>query len=284
MGGTMNLRGKCAVVTGGAMGIGLATAKRLVKEGCSVTVWDIQPSVLAAAEKELQAMGGRVFTAVCDVTDKNRVYELALKAKEEMGQVDILINNAGHVMGGDFLNSPDSVWEKSIAVNLTALTYTIRAFLPGMYERNSGHIVNVSSASGAIGVPDLAVYAATKWAVWGLTESMRFEAWNRNKFGVKWSSIHPSYIAQGMFAGAKLGFLGNLLVPLLKNHDVVARAIVEDALKKEKYSPKRPRTVNLTIRLRGFLPDCCFQKLIHLMGVTRSMKNWVGRVESGKQT
>lgn len=279
----MDLKAKCAVVTGGAMGIGLATAKRLIKEGCLVTIWDIQPAVLAAAEKELKAMGGKIFAHICDVTDKNRVYELALKAKEEMGRVDILINNAGHVMGGDFLDHPDTVWEKSIAVNLTALTYTIRAFLPGMYERDSGHIVNISSASGTIGVPGLAVYTATKWAVWGLTESLRFEAWDRKKFGVKWSSIHPSYIAQGMFAGAKLGFWGNLLVPLLKDHDVVARAIVEDALRREKYSPKRPRTVNLTVRLRGMIPDYWFQKFIDFMGVTGSMKNWVGRKVSAKQ-
>lgn len=276
----MDLKSKCAVVTGGAMGIGLATAKRLIKSGCCVTIWDIQPAALEAARTELQAIeGGRVFVEVGDVTDKNRVYELARKAEAEMGAVDILINNAGHVMGGELLSHPDAVWEKSIAVNLTSLIYTIRAFLPGMYERNRGHIVNISSAAGTIGVPDLAVYAATKWAVWGLTESMRLEAWNKNKFGVKWSSIHPSYIAQGMFAGAKLGFLGNLLVPLLKDHDVVAKAIVEDALKKEKYSPKRPRTINLTIRMRGLLPDPWFQKLMVFLGVTRSMKAWVGRKE-----
>lgn len=275
----MDLKTKCAVVTGGAMGIGLATAKRLIKEGCSVTIWDIHPAALEAAGKTLQAMGGRVFAHICDVTDKNRVYALARTAAEEMGSVDILINNAGHVMGGDLLSHPDAVWEKSIAVNLTSMVYTIRAFLPGMYERNSGHIVNISSASGTIGVPDLAIYAATKWAVWGLTESMRLEAWDKNKSGVKWSTIHPSYIAQGMFAGAKLQGLGGLLVPLLKDHDVVAKAIVEDALKRGKFSPKRPRTVNLTIRLRGLLPDPWFQKLIVFMGITQSMKTWKGRKE-----
>ncbi len=258
------------------MGIGLATAKRLIKEGCAVTLWDIQPGALEEAKTMLEGLGGRIFTHVCDVTDKGRVYDLARKAEDEMGQVDILINNAGHVMGGGLLEQPDEIWEKSIAVNLTSMIYTIRAFLPGMYERDSGHIVNISSASGTIGVPDLAIYAATKWAVWGLTESMRFEAWNNNKFGVKWSSIHPGYIARGMFEGAKLKGLGNLLVPLLRDHDVVAEAIVEDALKKEKYSPKRPRTVNLTIRLRGLLPDPWFQRLIVLMGVTQSMEKWTG--------
>jgi len=272
----MELKGKGVVVTGGAMGIGLATSKRLVREGCAVTIWDLNASALEGARKELDALGGRVFTHACDVTDKARVYELAKTAASEMGQVDILINNAGYVMGGDFLEQPDEAWEKTIAVNLTSMIYTIRAFLPAMYERNSGCIVNISSASATLGVPSLSMYAATKWAVWGLTESMRFEAWERGRKGVQWSSIHPSYIARGMFEGARLGFLGNLIAPLLKDHDVIAEAIVESALKRGNYSPKRPWTVNLIPRLR-LLPDAWFQALVVLLGVTGSMKSWVGR-------
>jgi len=272
----MELKGKAVVVTGGAMGIGLATSKRLVREGCAVTIWDLNASALEDAKRELEVLRGRVFTHACDVTDKTRVYELAKTAASEMGQVDILINNAGYVMGGDFLEQPDEVWEKTIAVNLTSMIYTIRAFLPAMYERNSGCVVNISSASATLGVPSLSMYAATKWAVWGLTESMRFEAWERGKRGVQWSSIHPSYIARGMFEGARLGFPGNLIAPLLKDHDVIAEAIVESALKRGNYSPKRPWTVNLIPRLR-LLPDAWFQALVVLLGVTGSMKNLVGR-------
>jgi all-trans-retinol dehydrogenase (NAD+) len=272
----MDLKGRSAVVTGGAMGIGLATSRRLVREGCAVTIWDLNAAALGEAKKELEVLGGKVFIQVCDVTDKKRVYELAKTAAAEMGQVDILINNAGYVMGGDFLECPDEVWEKTIDVNLTSMIYTIKAFLPAMYERNSGHIVNISSASATLGVPCLSMYAATKWAVWGLTESLRFEAWDRGRRGVQWSSVHPSYIAKGMFEGAKLGFLGNLIAPLLKDHDVIAEAIVESALKKGRYSPKRPWTVHLIPRLR-LLPDAWFQALVVLLGVTGSMKCWVGR-------
>lgn len=273
----MNLRGKCAVITGGAMGIGFATAKRLVKEGCTVTLWDINETALCAAKEELQKSGAAVYTHQCDVTDKLRVYELASIAQKEMGRVDILVNNAGFVRGGDLLDRPDEDWEKTISVNLTALIYTTRAFLPEMYERNSGNVVNISSAAGTLGVPSLSVYAATKWAVWGLTESLRLEAYNRGKSGVKYSSIHPSYIAHGMFQGAKLGFLGNMIVPLVKDHDVIAKAIVEAAIKKGRYSPKRPRTLNLNVRLRGALPASWFNRLMIWMGVTGSMSSWTGR-------
>lgn len=272
----MKLNGKCVVITGGAMGIGLATTKRLLNEGCVITVWDVNPDAIQKAATELKDKG-KTFFHQCDVTDKNRVYELAEIAYKDMGKVDILINNAGFVSGGEILEKPDEEWEKTINVNVTALVYTIRAFLPKMYERNCGHIVNISSAAGTLGVPGLAVYSATKWAVWGLTESLRFEAINNNKPGVKYSSIHPSYIASGMFEGAKLGFPGSLIVPLVKNHDVIAKAIVDSALKKGKYSPKRPVTVNLNMRLRGFLPDKWFQKLMIMMGVPQSMKSWSGR-------
>jgi all-trans-retinol dehydrogenase (NAD+) len=272
----MELKNKCAVITGGAMGIGLATSKRLLNEGCKVTIWDINIQALAKARDELASLG-TIFTHQCDVIDKHRVYELAELANTEMGKVDILINNAGYVKGGNFLDRTDEEWEETIDVNLTALIYSTRAFLPQMYERNSGHIVNLSSAAGTLGVPALSVYSATKWAVWGLTESLRFEAYNAGKNGVKYSTIHPSYIATGMFEGAKLGFPGSLIVPLVRNHDVIAKAIVEDAIKRGKYSPKRPRTLNLNPRLRGLLPDKLFQKFMILMGVPKSMNNWVGR-------
>ena len=273
----MELKGKCAIVTGGAMGIGFATANLLLQEGCNVTIWDINEATLTKSRDALRHPGVNVFARLCDVTDKSQVYESAKQAIMDMGRIDILVNNAGFVKGGEFLAQPDEVWEKTIDVNLTALIYTIRAVLPGMYERNTGHIINISSAAGLLGVADLSVYAATKWAVLGLTESLRFESWNGGYRGVKWSSIHPSYLAHGMFEGAKLGFLGNLIVPLVKNHDVIARAIVYQALKKGKNVVRRPKSLKLALILRGLLPDFLFQRMLIIMGVHRSMESWKGR-------
>ena len=272
----MDLQFKCAIVTGGAMGIGLATCKRLLAEGVSVTIWDIDQAALKTAKKELANLG-KVYFYQCDVTNKRQVQKQVKIAQKEMGCVDILINNAGYVSGGDLLDHPIEDWEKTIDVNLKALLYTIYAVLPEMYKRDDGHIVNISSAAGTIGVAGLSVYAATKWAVWGLTESLRMEALKNGKNGVKYSTIHPGYIATGMFDGAKLGIPGRWIVPLVKNHDVIAKAIVEDALKKEKYSPKRPRTVNLNLRFRALMPDRWFQRFLIIMGVAGSMKSWYGR-------
>ena len=273
----MNLEGKCAIVTGAAMGIGYATVKRLLKEGCIVTIWDLNERTLQEALTSLQAAPGCLFGHLCDVTDNSKVHELAILARKEMGKVDILVNNAGYVAGGNFLERPVEDWEKTLNVNVTALFYTIYEFLPEMFERNHGHIVNISSAAGTIGVPGLAAYAASKWAVWGLTESLRFEAANLNKLNVRFSSIHPSYLAKGMFEGAKLGFPGNLIVPTVKSHDVIAKAIVESALKRGRNSPKRPWTVGLAVRMRGFLPDSWFQTALTILGIPQGMSTFRGR-------
>ena len=271
----MNLLKTCALVTGGAMGIGFATTKRLLQEGAIVTIWDLNAQALEEAVRRLSEYG-TVYAHPCDVTDQPRVLELAATARKEMGRVDIVINNAGFVKGGDFLERPVADWEKTIDVNFTALLYVTAALLPDMYERNFGFIVNISSAAGMIGVPNLAVYSATKWAVWGLTESLRMEAHNRGKNGVKFASIHPCFLAKGMFEGAQLGIPGRWIVPLVKDHDVIAKAIVESALKKERYSPKRPRTLKLVLMMRS-LPDTWFQWLLRVLGVAQSMKTWRGR-------
>ncbi len=275
----MKLKDKSVLITGGAMGIGLATCRRLVKEGSILTIWDLNDAALNSAKKELTALGGKVFTYVCDITDKKRVYELAKQAEKDTGGIDILINNAGFLAGGYFLDQPDEKWERMIDVNLTSLLYTTRAFLPRMLERNSGHIVNLSSAAGTVGVSGLAVYCATKWAVWGLTESLRHEAFNLKKKGVRFSSIHPNFIDSGMFEGSKIKGLGSFFFPNIKDHDVIAEAIVESTLKRGRYSPKRPFTIKFSSFLRGILPDYLFQKVVRFFGVHNSMESWTGRKE-----
>ena len=273
----MKLKGKTAVVTGGAMGIGLETCKILIKEGAIVTIWDINETEMSNAKKTLESIGGKIFTHLCDVTNYERIAELTKIAINEMGSIDILINNAGYVKAGEFLSNPVKTWERTVDVNFNAIINTTHAILPYMHEKNHGHVVNISSAAGLLGVPDLSVYAATKWAVWGFTESMRHEAWNKGKHDVKFSSIHPMFIATGMFEGAKLGLLGRLITPNVKSHDVIARAIVSDAIIKGKYAVRRPKTLRLAIILRGILPDYLFQKMAQLLGVNRSMKTFRGR-------
>lgn len=271
------LSGSAAIITGGAMGIGLATAKRLLNEGCQVTIWDINKDAMQHAEKELSSLKGTFFYHFCDITDEQQVYHRAKQAEQEMGRVDILINNAGMVVPGRFCKHQPSVRIKETNVNLVAMYYTIYAFLPGMYERNFGHIVNISSGAGLVGMPDLAAYCATKWAVYGLTESLRFEAMMDQKHGVHFSSVHPGILKHGMFEGSKLNLLGEIMIPRVKSHDKIAKVIVNRALKKNRYIVKYPKTLHMGTLARGIMPDRMMNRVMLFAGIGDSMKQWKGR-------
>lgn len=282
----MDLAGRHVIVTGGAGGIGMATARRLLHAGCVVTLWDLEQESLQAArsalEGELAAGNGnrrpqaRVRTGVVDITDRERVGELVEDAIRDVGGIDVLVNNAGHLAPGGFLDQDAGVWETTVNVNLTGVINATHAVLPHFYERGSGQIVNIASASSYVGVSDLSVYAATKWAVWGLTEALRHEAINRQARGVRFSSVHPNYIAHGMFGGARLRGLGGLIFPRLPDHDVVAKAIVEKAIRRGRLVVRRPRSLRLAILLRGILPEAVFNYVVRAMNVHTSMRSWTG--------
>ena len=226
------LYNKNVIVTGGAMGIGLATCRRLVKEGCRVTIWDLNSEAMNEAADELKQMGGEVFTHLCDVSDRERVRELILQAKNEMGPIDILINNAAFVRDGFFLERPVDDAVKQMEINVNALFYAIHEILPGMLQRDEGHIVNVSSGVAIASAPGLAAYTTSKWAVWGMTDVLRLECLTAGKKGIHFTSVHPGNVKTGMFEGFELNWIGKILSPTVKNHDVIAKGIVESGLKK----------------------------------------------------
>lgn len=302
----MRLKGKKAIVTGAAQGIGLAVAIRLVQEGCSVTLWDIDEAGLISAKETLRreaftesaledtdpleydpagaasGEGKSVFSSVCDVGSYEEVQACAKRAEEVMGGVDILINNAGFMAPGNLIDQNPDVWKKTVDVNLTSIIYTTCALLPGMYARGSGHVVNISSAAGFVGVPGLAVYSATKWGVFGLTESLRHEAAEQARSSpgdegeVRFSSVHPNFLKTGMFEGARLSGLGALFFPRVESHDAIAEAVIEGALKRGRRVVKRPRSLRLVLLLRGILPDVLFNGLGKVMNLHSSMKKWQG--------
>ena len=272
----MNLKNKTVLITGGAKGIGLATAKRILEQGSMVILWDFDRESLDETTKNFHNNGFEVFSQVCDVTNKEQIYENARIIDEKFGGIDILINNAGTVYTGYMLDRSDEELENLINVNFTSMIYTIRAFMPKMLEKNSGHIINISSASSLTGAPKLAVYAATKWAVAGLTESLRLEVQKMGKSGVKFSSIHPNFLKKGLFEGTKLNFIGQLLAPGVKSHDQVAKVIVNRAIKLGFHSPKVPWIMNQIVLLRAILPSSLLIKFSSLYGLYNMMDDYKG--------
>ena len=272
----MNLRNKLVLITGGAKGIGLATAQRILNEGGKVILWDFKEDDLNKSVNNFKEQGFDVFSQVCDVTNKEQVYSNANIIKEIFGGIDILINNAGTVYTGYMLDRTDEELENMINVNFTSMVYTIRAFMPAMLEKNKGHIINISSASSLIGAPKLAIYAATKWAVMGLTESLRLEAIKMGKKGVRFSSIHPNFLKKGLFEGTKLNILGSIFAPGVKSHDVVAKVIVNRAIRFGFHSPKIPWIMNQSVLLRALLPSSLLVKFGSLYGLNSMMDKHTG--------
>lgn len=161
-----DLNGCVAVVTGGASGIGLSTARALAAAGAAVVIADIHDERMRSACDEITAGGGRAIGCRCDVASDDDVAALRAAAVETFGAVDIVMNNVGILMLGAPENIPLAAWERTFNVNVLSVARSIHAFLPEMLERGRGHIVNTASTAGLWGYsPDRIPYASSKAAV-----------------------------------------------------------------------------------------------------------------------
>ena len=161
--------GRNAIITGGASGLGLETAKRIAAEGGKVCLWDLNPEALAAAKRDT----GAVHTIALDVSDAKAVEEAATQSRQALGEVDILVNSAG-ITGATHtvVGYPIESWLKVMDVNVNGLFYCCRFIVPLMLENAYGRIVNISSVAGKEGNPNASSYSASKAAVLGFTKSL----------------------------------------------------------------------------------------------------------------
>lgn len=188
----MDVAGKTAVITGGASGIGLATATRLAASGARLVLGDIEAGPLDDAVKALGAEGASVVGVHCDVARLEDVERLRDAALEAFGAVHVVFNNAG-VGGGPTIGSPIELWRWVSSVNLDGVVHGIHAFLPLLLDQDEGHLVNTASLAGLGGVPGMGPYCATKFAVVGLSESLFYDlAARRCNVGV--SVLCPGFV------------------------------------------------------------------------------------------
>jgi NAD(P)-dependent dehydrogenase (short-subunit alcohol dehydrogenase family) len=187
-GGLLNNR--IAVVTGGAGGIGAATARLFADHGAQVVIADIDAELAQLTAEQITASGGSAFAAVTDVRDASQVAELARSVLERHGRVDVLVNNVGHWLRhpGNFVDTDPQLWDDLYLVNLHHVFLVTHAFLPAMIGRRSGAIVNVSSVEGLRGYPEDPVYAAFKAAVIHFTRSLAVQV---GRDGVRVNAIGP---------------------------------------------------------------------------------------------
>ena len=191
----MKLGVRTAVVTGGGRGIGEAVAGALSAAGIAVCVASRTLAEVEGVAERLRAAGGAAWALRCDVTDEESVDALARAAAAHLGDVDILINNAGIAGSGPLHRMSLDEWNRYFAVNATGTFLCTRAFLPGMVERKRGRIVNIASVAGLQGARYIAGYAASKHAVIGFTRSVAAEV---AASGVTVNAVCPGYVDTGM--------------------------------------------------------------------------------------
>ncbi|MCR5869019.1 SDR family NAD(P)-dependent oxidoreductase [Aquincola sp. J276] len=186
------LRGRVAVVTGASQGIGEACARRLLREGASVALWDVDDARGAALAAALQAEGARALYLHCDVSSKAQV-DVALAATvDALGPVDALVNNAGIFRAADFLDITEADWDAVIAVNLKGSFLVGQAVARVMAAHGGGAIVNMSSVNGRLAIPSIASYNASKGAIDQLTRVM---ALGLVGHGIRVNAVAPGTIA-----------------------------------------------------------------------------------------
>ena len=266
---------KRVLITGGASGIGRIMGAMALEKGAStLVIWDINQANIDATAAELGAKGKVVGYRV-DISDELQVVSAAQQVKEQIGAVDILINCAGIITSNKTFDrcTTDEI-NRTININTIAPMVVALQFLPDMIARDSGHICNISSAGGLISNPKMSVYAASKWAVIGWSDSVRIEM-EQIKSRVKVTTIAPYYIKTGMFDGVK-----SPIVPLMKP-EYAARQIIR-AIERDKtikvVTKLIPFPYHFVRVMQGILPTKIFDWFFgEVFGIYHSMDNFTGR-------
>lgn len=266
---------KNIVITGGASGIGRLMAKSFAAKGANVIILDINQENLDKVVGEIVNDDNNGHGYICDVGNFSEVEKVKKKISLEHGFVEVLINNAGVITGKYFLDlSPEEI-EMTIRVNTLAGIWTTKVFLPEMIEKDRGHLVNIASAAGLVGVAKMSDYSASKFAHFGFDEAIRMEL-KQMKKNIHTTVITPYFINTGMFDGVKTRF--SFLLPIMDEKKAAAKIV--KAIEKKKERLMMPPMVYTLFPLRMF-PVPIFDWVANFMGINDTMKNFVGR--KGKQ-
>ncbi|XP_023982781.1 epidermal retinol dehydrogenase 2 isoform X2 [Physeter macrocephalus] len=242
-----NVAGEIVLITGSGSGLGRLLALKFARLGSVLVLWDVsQEGNEETCKMALEAGATRVYAYTCDCSRKEEVYRVADQVKKEVGDVSILINNAGIVTGKKFLDCPDELMEKSFDVNFKAHLWTYKAFLPAMIANDHGHLVCISSSAGLIGVNGLADYCASKFAAFGFAESVFMETFAKKQNGIKTTIVCPFFIKTGMFDGCTTGC--PYLLPILEPEYAVRKTV--EAILQEKPYLYMPRFIYFIVFLK----------------------------------
>lgn len=280
-----SVKGKRVLVTGGAMGMGRLFAERAIAEQASaVVLWDVDESALNDTLTELidgpaSAPGSDVEVSgyIVDVADATAVADTAAAVLDDLDRIDVLINNAGVVRGNNYFWETDLERDTKLTIDVNTLApmYVAHEFLPAMIAApGECRMINLASAAGFTPNPRMAVYAASKWAVIGWSDSVRLELKQAGFDHVKVTTVCPYYVRTGMFDGAKSA----PLLPILEPAEVVEEAW--SAMLAGRPFVVLPKTVMLSEMLKGVVPTGVRDFIAdHVIGVYHTMDDFTGRTE-----
>lgn len=266
----MNFIGKTLLITGGASGIGKIMARKSLERGAKkIIIWDINPEALEFVKNSFSKLG-LVETYIVDISNLDHIKTVANQTIAENPKIDILINNAGVVTGKYFHEHTHEEIDKTMLINSQAVMHISLIFLKIMMSENSGSICTIASSAGLISNPKMSVYAASKWAAIGWSDSLRLEMKQLGK-NIHFTTIIPFYINTGMFDGVK-----SKLLPILDPEKTAERIIC--AIEKKTKMLAMPLPYWFIRLSQGLLPLSAFDWVMdNVFGIYSTMKNFKGR-------
>ncbi|XP_035132715.2 short-chain dehydrogenase/reductase family 16C member 6 [Callithrix jacchus] len=269
-----NVAGEIVLITGAGSGLGRQLAIHFARLGAILVLWDInQEGNVETCRLAKEKGGEKVFPYKCDCSNRQEVYRVADQVRKEVGDVTILINNAGVVTGKLLLDIPDDMVEKSFLVNAISHFWTYKAFLPAMIRTNHGHLVCISSVAGLAGINGLSDYSASKFAAFGFAESLFLELTILKKTGIKTTIVCPHFINTGMFEGCTTKY--PFLLPILEQ-EYVAKKIVNAILEEQVYL-LIPKFLYIALILKQIMSPKIFIAFCDYLGVYTCMASFKGR-------
>jgi short-subunit dehydrogenase len=246
----MNLKNKIAIITGAASGIGRSTAIHLAVHGCTPVLVDIKEEKLLEVLVKVLKYAPDATAELCDISNDIQIKQLVQKVNERYGRIDILINNAGIMIVKFFEETSQDEFDRQMAVNFYGGVNLIRAILPIMEKQGKGVIINIASVGGRLVVPGTAVYAASKAAFQGFSESLYFELKDK---GIHVGIILPGGTRTGVF-DASVSKLGILYRNLCRTSPTKPAKKIRIAIQKERFETIVPSYYKIPIELRDFFP------------------------------
>jgi all-trans-retinol dehydrogenase (NAD+) len=263
-----SVQGELVLITGAGHGFGRLLALRFAKLGARLVLWDINEKTVDETAKECRGFGATVYTYKVDLSDKDDTYRVGKRTIEEAGNVDILINNAGVVTGRSLIDCGDEQIMRTMTINAISHMWTVKIFLPSMMQRNHGHIVSVASAAGMLGCPYLVDYCSSKFAAMGLAQSLFLELAANGLDGIKMTTICPTFMDTGMFAG-----VGNMAAMPVMSPESCADASI-DAILTDRTLLCLPKIVYVLVFLSSFMPVEAMLYIGKKVGALNAMDNF----------